>query len=337
MVSVGSVRPGPALRDSVIRNDEYIRVLMESAAQLPPIIVHRPTMRLIDGAHRLEAAKTIDREMIAVRFFDGSDDDAYALAVHSNIMHGLPLSVAERKAAAMRLMNLYPQWSDRLIARTAGLSHTTVGAERRRATGGGVQLDRRVGKDGKVRPVVADDGRRIAANIIKESPESSLRAVSKRAGVSPSTVRDVRARLSRGEDPVVSGCVSSQAVDPRVVNGSSQSKSEGAYEPGMSPPKSAAAAQTPITTSVQDTILTALRSDPALRFTDKGRSILRLTGGSVVELRDWQQVMFDLPGYCHGSLARLARANAQSWIELANRLEKSAPGTGRRPKIVGDR
>lgn len=313
MVPVGSVRQGPALRDPVVENDGYVRVLMESAAQLPPIVVHRPTMRLIDGAHRLAAVKAIDRDMIAARFFDGSDDDAYALAVHSNIVHGLPLSIAERKAAAVRLMDSYPEWSDRLIARTAGLSHTTVGVERRRASGCGVQLDRRVGKDGKVRPVAADRGRRIAADIIKESPESSLREVSKRAGVSPSTVRDVRARLSRGEDPALRG------------------------ETGLPRPRSADAVQAPIIISVQDSILTALRGDPTLRFTDNGRSILRLAADSVVELRAWQRVMFELPGYCHDSLARLARANAQSWIELAGRLEKSASGTGRRPRLVGDR
>ncbi|MFE3193073.1 ParB N-terminal domain-containing protein [Nocardia sp. NPDC059240] len=110
-------------------------MLTESSTPLPAIIVHRRTMRVVDGAHRLAAAKELGHETIAVRFFDGSENEAFVLAVHANIAHGLPLSLAERKAAARRLVLSHPQWSDRLIADVAGLSHKTVSAERRRTAG----------------------------------------------------------------------------------------------------------------------------------------------------------------------------------------------------------
>lgn len=63
-------------------SDDHVRVLAESGAVLPPIIVHRSTMRVIDGAHRLKVARDRGDERIKVRFFDGSERDAFVLAVH---------------------------------------------------------------------------------------------------------------------------------------------------------------------------------------------------------------------------------------------------------------
>src|SRR4051794_21642932 len=76
-------------------NPDHVRTLAETDGTLPPIIVHRPTMRVIDGMHRLRAAQWCDRDEIEVRFFDGSETEAFVLAVQSNIVHGLPLSVAD--------------------------------------------------------------------------------------------------------------------------------------------------------------------------------------------------------------------------------------------------
>src|SRR5262245_43617336 len=52
---------------------KHIRVLAESEAVLPPILVHRATMRVVDGMHRVGAARLRGREAIEVRFFDGSE------------------------------------------------------------------------------------------------------------------------------------------------------------------------------------------------------------------------------------------------------------------------
>ncbi|MFC7729983.1 hypothetical protein [Actinomadura keratinilytica] len=69
---------------------------------LPPILVHRRTMRVVDGMHRLRAARLQGRCEIGVRFVDGPDADVFVAAVRANIGHGLPLSLADREAAAAR-------------------------------------------------------------------------------------------------------------------------------------------------------------------------------------------------------------------------------------------
>src|SRR5207302_2774758 len=91
---------------------EQIHALAETDSQLPPILVHRPTMRVIDGMHRLRAVQLKGRKTIGVRFFDASEEEAFILAVQLNVEHGMPLTRADRKAAAQRIVMIRPQWSD---------------------------------------------------------------------------------------------------------------------------------------------------------------------------------------------------------------------------------
>lgn len=136
---------GGSPRIEVGTSTDHVRLLAETESPLPAIIVHRTTMRVIDGVHRLQAARTQGWPTIAVKYFDGTDDEAFALAVQANVSHGLPLSLVERKAAARKLVASHPQWSDRLIASVIGLSHKTVGVERRRSGGESTRLNSRVG------------------------------------------------------------------------------------------------------------------------------------------------------------------------------------------------
>jgi ParB-like chromosome segregation protein Spo0J len=177
---------------------EHTRVLLESQAELPPIIVHRQTMRVIDGMHRLRAACLAGRDTIDVRFFDGSVEDSFVQAVMANNKHGLPLSLADRKAAATRIVTSHPHWSDRTIARVAGLAPKTVGAIRKR-DGSGAATVTRIGRDGRARPLNTAERRRLAGEIIARQPEASLRTVAMQAGISPTTVRDVRDKIRAGE------------------------------------------------------------------------------------------------------------------------------------------
>ncbi|MEV0358084.1 ParB/RepB/Spo0J family partition protein [Nocardia sp. NPDC050697] len=317
LVLVDSIRDSVAVREESSRSAEHVRLLAECSAPLPPIIVHRPTMRLIDGAHRLAAARSRGCERVPVRFFDGSEADAFALAVQANVAHGLPLTLAERKAASTRLMVSHPHWSDRLIAKTTGLSHHTVGKLRKRATGQDAQLHRRIGIDGKQRSLATAEGRRAAARIIRDNPTASLRQISKLTDVSPGTVRDVRARIERGEDPVPA---------PR------EPQLPGAAEPAPPPPGSGRtpgpAAPPPAgdraATPIQQGILRSLQNDPALRFNEKGRALLRAVAASVSEIALRKQAFLDSSSHCHGALAKLARANAQTWTDLARRLESQS-------------
>ncbi len=178
-------------------NLEHIRTLADTQAELPPIIVHRTTMRVIDGVHRLRAARLRGQTDITARFFDGSDIDAFVLAVRTNVAHGLPLSLADRKAAAEHIVASHPHWSDRMIATVAGLSAGTVARVRRDRAD--PEPPSRVGHDGRVRPANALERRRVARAILIAEPELTLREVARRAGISPETARAVRGKLADAE------------------------------------------------------------------------------------------------------------------------------------------
>jgi len=144
----------------------HIRMLAEVENSTDPILVHRSTMRVIDGAHRLLAARLNGRTDVTVQFFDGSDADAFVLSVQLNVRHGLPLTLSERKAAAQRIIGSHPHWSDGAIAERTGLSAKTVGKVRRRTGGDGQQPGSRLGLDGRARPVSSVEGRRRAADLL---------------------------------------------------------------------------------------------------------------------------------------------------------------------------
>lgn len=195
-VTVAALRGGGSPRQGG-ENLEHVRTLADTATELPPIIVRRSDMRVIDGMHRLRAARLRGETEIAVRYFDGDDQDAFVLAVRTNVTHGLPLSLADRKAAARRIVTSHPRWSDRMIATTAGLSAATVARIRREGTAPAPTS--RVGHDGRVRPVNSLERRRVARAILLADPNLSLREVARRAGISPETARSVRRRLPEGE------------------------------------------------------------------------------------------------------------------------------------------
>lgn len=178
-------------------NLDHIRTLAETDGELPPIIVRRADLRVVDGMHRLRAARLRGETRIAVRFFEGGDDEAFVLAVRTNVTHGLPLSLADRKAAAVRIVASHAQWSDRMIASVAGLSAATVARIRKQRPEAASEV--RLGHDGKLRPVNSLERRRVARAILLAEPTLSLREVARRAGISPETVRSVRSRLPESE------------------------------------------------------------------------------------------------------------------------------------------
>lgn len=182
----------------------YARTLAMTEGVLPPILVHHPTMRVIDGGHRLAAARLAGRDDIAVRLFHGSVEQADLLSVACNIIHGRPLSTSDRVFAAGRIVGNHPDWSDRSIASLTGLSAYRVAQIRKDGGSESSSGDTRVGQDGRVRPLNAAEGRELACRLMRQEPEASLRRIARQAGISPATVADVRRRLLRGDDPVPS-------------------------------------------------------------------------------------------------------------------------------------
>jgi ParB-like chromosome segregation protein Spo0J len=186
----------------------HVAALAEVRHLWPPIVVAARTMNVLDGVHRVAAAHRLGLTTLPGELFEGDDNEAFVAAVRSNTEHGLPLSLAERSRAARKVLGFSPERSDRAIGEICGLDHKTVSRlreEANRPSGANPQSDVRVGRDQRTRPVdVAMLRSRIAA-AITEAPGESLRQIARRVGASPETVRDVRARLARGENPVPAG------------------------------------------------------------------------------------------------------------------------------------
>lgn len=182
-VDTVSLLPGfsPRLAGCVEAN---VDLLAEVGRPLPPLLVHRATHRVIDGMHRLLAARQRGQSTIAVRYYDGDEDDAFVLAVSANVTHGLPLSLDDRRAAAVRILMSHGQWSNRRIALVTGLSDKTVAAIRVRSDLSGAQgADTRVGLDGRVRPVAVARRGDVTAQLTQGPPAFAQRAA-ERAGES---------------------------------------------------------------------------------------------------------------------------------------------------------
>src|SRR5262249_7459124 len=128
---------------------------------------------------------------VSAKEYHGTDDDAFALAVRMNIAHGLPLTRADRTAAAARIIRSHSQWSDRMIATTVGLSAKTIAKTRHRSTAESTRSTTRLGQDGRMRPIDHTAGRQRVAALLADNPNSSNRAIAEQAGVSSSTVHDV--------------------------------------------------------------------------------------------------------------------------------------------------
>lgn len=306
MVPLTSIRPADSPRLTG-ESEDNVKRLAELESETPPIIVHRQTMRVVDGMHRLRAAELKGQERVLVEFFDGTEDDAFKYSVEINTRHGLPLTLADRKAAALRITGSHPDLSDRAIASCAGLSPKTVAAMRSSASI--PKIDNRRGTDGRVRPIDIVEGRLRARDIIEQQPEASLREVARQAGVSPTTAKDVRDRINRGDSPVPLHTTRASEKAATVNEVSIRSK---------------------ITTRLCDTHvrddLARLRQDPAVRQSESGRNLLRWLARHAADLDQWRDLINGLPPHRNELFVRIARQCAEEWqsaaVDLESRLDR---------------
>jgi hypothetical protein len=325
-----SLRPA----DSPRLNGEdkaHIARLAETETPLPPILVDRRTMRVIDGMHRLMAASMQGRETIDVIFFEGNEADIFLRAVEENVTHGLPLSQADRRAAAERIIASHPHLSDRAIGHSVGLAAKTIAAIRKRSSEGVPQSNARVGRDGRVRPLDSGTGRRRAAELLSDQPNASLRDVARAAGISLATVLDVRKRLERGESPVperstghtsqasaaITGTtagneITGHGVGARGDDGNTIPTSPLRFKPRAVVPSDPAA-----------TVEKLLR-DPSLRNNELGKGMLRLLHVNAVGAEQLPDVATAVPPHCIGIIGQLARQYAKMWQDFAKELDGRA-------------
>lgn len=311
---------------------DHVRFLAEMDEWcLPPIVVHEETRRVIDGAHRVEAARVRGDTTIRALMFQGTEQAAFVLAVEANSSHGLPLSLADRRAAAARIFNAYPQWSDRRLASVCGLSASTVAQLRRRLRTDEEGAEPRIGRDGKIRPTDSGVRRMKASELFKSNPEATLRQVAAEAGISVGTARDVKERLRQGAHPV-----------PRSYRDSLPG------EPDLDAPDLVHEEKPPISLDgrERERLLETLSNDPSVRFTESGRHLLYWLRGRASGIDGWNQALSGLEPHCDFVLAKLARTVSNEWAVLAsaveerarNRLEESPDGrphSGTNPSAAG--
>jgi hypothetical protein len=303
VVRIESLRPADSPRISG-ENAGHTRVLREKLRDLPAILVNRRTMQVIDGMHRLAAARLEGAETIRAEFIDTDEQNAFLLAVKANTDHGLPLSVADREAATGRILSWYPYWSDRAIAAVVGLAATTVGAIRERSTVQSPQLNARIGRDGRLRPMSTLDGRRRASEIIAARPEASLREVAREAGISLGTAHNVRERMRRGEDCLLDN----QGAAPRGSAHCDRGITRRRRRCGE-----------PLAwQAVRERIV----KDPALRYAEAGRVLLRWFDARAMDAGEWRGVIDAIPPHWVETMINVAYSCSSEWYELASALEQ---------------
>ncbi len=297
----------------------HIARLAETETPLPPILVDKRTMRVIDGMHRLMAASLQGRATIEVVFFDGSEADVFLRAVQENVAHGLPLSQADRRAAAERIIASHPHMSDRAIGHSVGLAAKTVAAIRRRSSEEVPQSNARVGRDGRVRPLNFGEGRRRAAELLAQQPEASLRDVARAVGISPATVLDVRKRLERGEPPVPGR----RQATGKTTNGAG-APSDGRETAAQGAPARFGPAALSTAPGDPASMVEKLLRDPSLRGSDRGKRMLLLLQVNAVAVAQVPDIATGVPPHCVSIVVQLARRYALMWQDFASVLDERA-------------
>ncbi len=301
-VPVSCLRAGFQLRQGGT-DAAHVRLLADAAeaAPLPPVLVHRDSGRVIDGMHRVQAARQRGERAVCARIIECTEAEALVLAVRLNTRHGLPLSRTDRIGGARRILATHPDWSDRAIAHIAGLSGKTI-ASLRTVSAGAPAAGPRVGRDGRRRPVRAGEGRRRATEYITAHPGASLRQVARETGVSLGTAHGARERLrgSTGPGPAGSGPAGSGLLSAPAVLVRHDGRGRGVMWAAIS---------------------AKLAGDPALRYTEGGRAFLRWMTGHCDQADDWRAVIDAIPAYWLADVSRVALGMSEEWRQLAAQLD----------------
>ena len=142
-----------------------------------------------------------------------------------------------------------------------------------------------------------------------------MREIAGAAGISLGTVRDVRARVSRGDDPVrarrradgptLTGDLPIPASDPTRPTGCEMRDPQQRLE-----------------------TLRRLRTDPSLRFSASGRNAVRWLHAQMTGPDQWDDLVDAIPLHWAEVVADLARGCAESWQDFAAACEHRARRAG---------
>jgi ParB-like chromosome segregation protein Spo0J len=318
VLAVDEVHEGEGVRSRGL-DEAHVAALMETAGEWPPIVIWGDENLILDGAHRVAAARRLGLATVLAARFLGSPDQAYVESVSRNVKHGLPLSMIDRRRAATRVLTKHPDWSNRRIASVCGLSDKTVArmrpARRRDDHRGGVIVDieRKVGKDGKARPTNSRALRDRIELALEENPQASLRAIAAAAGASPETVRSVRARCLEAGSPRGAGSAHRTRA-PGTVDAASGpvDRASGGVDRDRAATKGSAAAVIPGCSSWE--------ADQALLTCGDDGEFARWFGRNRI-VDEWHAYVWRVPVGRIFDVVDEARRRAASWNSFATLLE----------------
>jgi hypothetical protein len=155
--------------------------------------------------------------------------------------------------------------------------------------------------DGRARPLDPARRRQAAAQLLADNPGASLREVARQAGLSPETVRKLRA-------------------NPASVDGVAPVNGNGAADHRL--PTATRLVRTGEPAQITKTALQALLADPAFRSTDSGRTLLRLLSMSRTVHDSGSDFIDKAPAHCLDRLIEAARTCARDWEAFAAQAER---------------
>ena len=146
--------------------DEYAEAMADGYGNFPPIVVSKidGDYCVIDGHHRLEAAKRNRLEEVPCDVIESNSTAALVEAFVRNNKQGMRFSKADRENAILIMLQTFSDHSDRYIAKLIGVSNATIGRYRSKLESSqkvqeltvshetvNRQTEERIGADGKER------------------------------------------------------------------------------------------------------------------------------------------------------------------------------------------
>ena len=162
---------------------------------------------------------------------------------------------------------------------------------------------KRLGRDGKRRPIAHGEGRLRALEYITAHPEASVRQVARETDVSVGTVQKARESLRNGAShrsdgqatDTVAACPLPAESDPRPAG-------RGNSVPYLAWP----------------VVARKFTSDPVLRYTEGGRAFLRWMRAHSMHADEWREFADAIPTHWLDDVSRIALGMSDEWRQFAD-------------------
>lgn len=203
-LSLDAIRTDGGTQPRGALDADHVARLVESlaaGAALPPVVVFYDGADhwLADGFHRVSAHRAAGALEIAAEVRQGTRRDAVLYSVGANATHGLPRSNADKRRAVETLLRdeEWARWSDREIARRAGVSQPFVSSLRATIDSGFQSSDTRLERRGE--KVIERD---VSANRSRtETPAAEIPSDSEVCGTVAQTPAAPNAQAPHGGAP----------------------------------------------------------------------------------------------------------------------------------------